>query len=66
MYNPTSVLENETHELLWDFAIQIDLLTSPKRTELIIINKNKTCKDVDIVVLADHRVKLKESEKQNT
>ena len=31
MHNPESVLENDTHKLLWDFDIQTD--------HLIIINK---------------------------
>ena len=38
-----------------------------RRPDLIIINKKKkkerTCRIVDFAVLADHRVKLKESEK---
>ena len=27
MYNPETVLENETHKLIWDFEIQTDHLT---------------------------------------
>ena len=30
MHNPESVQENEMHELLWDFEIQIDQLISAK------------------------------------
>ena len=41
MHNPASVLENDTHKLLWDFDIQTDHLTSARRPDLIIINKNK-------------------------
>ena len=67
MHNPASVLENDTHKLLWDFDIQTDHLISARRPDLIIINKKKkkkrTCKIVDCDVSADHRVKLKESEK---
>ena len=40
MPNPTSVQENETHKLLWDFEIQTDHLISARRPELIIINNN--------------------------
>ena len=43
MHNPASVREKDTHKLLWDFGIQMDHLISPRRPELIIINK-KTCK----------------------
>ena len=57
MHNPTSVLENYTSKLLWDFDIQTDFIT---------INKNKrTCKIVDFAILADHRLKLKESQKKD-
>ena len=67
IYNPVSVLENETHKLLWDFYIQTDHLISARQPDLIIINKKKkrTCIIVDFAVLADHRVKLKESEKKD-
>ena len=67
MHNPTSVLENNTHKLLWDLDIQKDHLISAKRPELKIFNKKKkiTCRIVDFAVLVDHRVKLKESEKKD-
>ena len=38
MHNPASVLENDTHKLLWDFDIHTDHLVSAKRLDLIIIN----------------------------
>ena len=41
MYNPTSVLENDIHKLLWDFDIQTDHLIPARRPDLIIINKKK-------------------------
>ena len=41
MHNPASVLENDTHKLLWDFDIQMDHLISARRSDLIIINKKK-------------------------
>ena len=65
MHNPASVLENDTHKLLWDFDIQMDQQIRP---DLIIINKKKKkriCKIVDFAVLADHRIKLKECEKKD-
>ena len=67
MHNPASVLENDTHKLLWDFDIQTDHLISARRPDLIIINNNKkrTCKIVYFAVRADHKIKLKESEKKN-
>ena len=60
--NKWSVRENETYKILWDFEIQIDHLISAKRPGLVIVNKKRTSRMVNIAVLADHRVKLKESE----
>ena len=56
MYNPASVLENETHKLHLNFEIQTDHQISARRPDLIIIN---------FAVPADHRLKLKESEKKD-
>ena len=67
MHNPASVLENDTHNLLWDFDIQTDHQISARRSDLIIINqkkKKRICKLVDFAVPADHRIKLKEREKK--
>ena len=65
MHNPVPVLENDTHKLLWDFDIHTDQLISPKRPELIILNKKERIyKTVDFAVPADHRIKLKECEEK--
>ena len=39
MHNSESMLENETHKLLWNFEIQTDPQISARRPDLIIINK---------------------------
>ena len=66
MHNPASVQVDETLKLLWDFNIQTDHLILARRPESVIINKQKkTCRIVDFVVPADHRVKLKESKKKD-
>ena len=67
MQNPASVLENDTHKLLWDFDIQTDHLISARRPNSKIINykKKRTCKIVNFVIPADHRLKLKENEKKD-
>ena len=44
MYNPTSVLENDTHKHLCALGIQTDHLISARTLDLIIINKNKKSK----------------------
>ena len=38
MHNPESVLENETHKLLWDFEIQTDHQISARQPDLVKIN----------------------------
>ena len=65
MQNPQSVLENETHKLLWDFEIQTDHQISARPLDLIIINKQKrTCEIVGFPVPVDHRMKLKKMWKE--
>ena len=65
-HKPESVLENEVHKILWDFEIQTDHLIPARRPDLVVINKKqKTCRLVDFSVLADHKVKSKESEKKD-
>ena len=68
MHNGASLLENDTHKLVWDFAIQTDHLISTRRPDLIMINNKNIyiyCKIVDFAFPADHRIKLKESEKKD-
>ena len=64
MHNPTPVLENDTHKLLWDFDKQTDHLisTRPYNNQQ---QKKKIYKIVDFAVPADHRIKLKECEKRD-
>ena len=51
MHNPASVLEKDTHKLLWDFDIHTDHLISARRVDfIIIIKKNRICKIVDFAV----------------
>ena len=52
MHKPESVQENGTHKILWDFEVQTE-------------KKERTCRIVDFTIPADHRVKLKESEKRD-
>ena len=41
MHNPTSVLKNDTHKLLWDRDIQTDRLITARRPDLITINEKQ-------------------------
>ena len=45
MHNPTPVLENDTHKLLWEINRQTDQLIPARRPDLIIINNNKQKKE---------------------
>ena len=65
MHNPVSVLENDTHKLLRDFEIQMDHLILARRPDLILIYKKRTCKIVNFAVLANDKIKLKESKKKD-
>ena len=75
MLKSESVLEKETHKILRNFEIQTDPLIPARRPDLEIIIKNKknkkkkvkkrTCRIVDFAVQADHRVKIKETEKRD-
>ena len=38
---PESVLENERHEILWDFRIETDLQIQARRPNVVLINKKK-------------------------
>ena len=62
MYNPESVLENDTHKLLWDFEIKTGHLISARPYNK---EKKRTWRIEDFTVPADHRVKLKEGEKKD-
>ena len=66
MYNRKSVLEIETQKLLWNCEIQTDLPISARRADLVLVKKEQsTCRVVGFVVPADHKVKLKKSEKRD-
>ena len=55
MHKPASILENDTHKLLWDFDIQTDHIIMARGTNLIVIKRKKSiCKIVDFAVPADH------------
>ena len=70
VHNSVSVLDDDTHKLLWDFDIHTNNLISARRPDQQQQKKKKKkkkriCKIVDFVVLVDHRIKLKECEKKD-
>ena len=56
-----SILENETQKIISNFDIQTDQVIVNKKKK----KKKRTCRIGYFTVLANHRVKLKESEKRN-
>ena len=65
IYNPESVLENETHKLQWDFEIQTDNQISTRRRHLIIIKK-RPCRKVDSTVSVNYRIKGKKTKRMTS
>ena len=65
MHNPASVLDNETQTFLWHFELKTDHLNSARRPDLIITNKKENLQNFGLCCPADHKVKLKESEKKD-
>ena len=66
MHNQETILENETHKILWDFEIQTDHLISVRQPDRVMFKKQRrSCRKVDFAVPADHNAKLKESEKKD-
>ena len=63
MHNPASVLENNTHKILWDTdgSPNLGQKTRPNNNQ----QKKRICKIVDFAVPADHWIELKECEKKD-
>ena len=58
------MLENEKCKILWDFAIQTDEEIEHRRPDIVVIDKEKReFKIIDIAVLGDQNIKVKELEK---
>ena len=58
------MLENEKCKILWDFAIQTDEEIEQRRPDIVVIDKEKReFKIIDIAVLGDQNIKVKELEK---
>ena len=57
MHKRESILENETHKIVWDFEILTENLISARRPDLVTMNKKKNKRSwhiVDFDVQADH------------
>ena len=65
MHKTDFIQENEMRQFVWDFEIQTDHLIPVRGPDLIktIKEKERSCCIVDVDILVDHRVKIKENEK---
>ena len=43
-YNPETILQNEKHNVHWDFQIQMDHLISARYPDLVIVEKREPVK----------------------
>ena len=60
---PTSVVENNRVEMLWDFNIQAYHFIHHRRSYIVMLHKNeRKCHLIDIAVPGDKRIELKEQE----
>ena len=63
-HKPESAQKKKMHKILRDYEIQTDHLNQIQISDLVFIKKEKrTCHLVGFTVPANHRVKIKESEK---
>ena len=60
---PESVLENEDYKILLDFSIQTDHVIVGQRTDLAVVDKEKSCKIIDFAVPGESRIEEKEKDK---
>ena len=66
MYKLESLLEYKTPRILSDFEIKTDHPILTRRSDLVLINKNRrTCHSENFAIPTEHRMKMKESEKRN-
>ena len=57
-------MENERVKILWDFNIQTDHVVQHTWPDIVIVSKKEQkCQLIDIAILRDSRVELKEHEK---
>ena len=55
-HEPESALENEDCKILWDFSIQTHYVTAARRPDLVMVDKERSCKIIDFSVPEDSRI----------
>ena len=64
-HEPRSILENEDYNILYDFSIQTDHVIEARRPDLVVVDKERSCKMIDFAVHEDRRIEEKEKDKKN-
>ena len=59
-HEPDGVIENEVYKILWSFKIQCDTKIETRRPDIVIIDKTKEAKIVDVTIPGDVRVNKRE------
>ena len=62
-HEPESLLENEDYKILRDFTIQTDHVIESQRTDLVVVDKERSCKIIDFAVPGDSMIEKKEKRK---
>ena len=62
-YEPESVLENKDYKILWDFSIQTDHIIEARRPNLVVVDKERSCKIIDFAIPGVSRIEEKEQDK---
>ena len=62
-HDPESILESRDYKILWDFSIQTDHVIEDRRPDLVVVDKQRTCKIIGFAVPGDSRIEKKEREK---
>ena len=61
-HEPESVLDNEDYKILWNFSIQTDHVIEARRLDLVVVDKERSCKIIDFAVPGDSRTEEKEKD----
>ena len=65
-HQPDTVINTDTHTVIWDMAVHTDRHIGANRPDIIIKDKvNSTCKLIDMTVPCDRNVSIKEMEKKS-
>ena len=62
-HEPESVLENKDYKILWDFSIQTDHIIEARRPNLVVVDKERSCKIIDFAIPGVSRIEEKEQDK---